>query len=228
MLERKMIDTIESLRWESVGEGRCRCIGCRQHGEIFDELKKSLQEKDLMPDEYFLCGIKEIENPENVRSVIYRCYVNFGNSEGIYLDIAADLRYADGTRKELDFATGKTLSEDAPAFRHMGEIAAECSLLLNGEGYKVSDGYVTNKVYANPYAEKPMTAKELIFALGFDSSKFFGKISENDMLERISGRHCDCSENEGEFILLPLNDKVVIDGEKRYMSCRKCGGYSHL
>lgn len=45
---------------------------------------------------------------------------------------------------------------------------------------------------------------------------------------RIAGiGHCDCN-NDAEFELLPINDISVIEGQKRYMVCRKCGGISHL
>ena len=45
---------------------------------------------------------------------------------------------------------------------------------------------------------------------------------------RISGTgHCACG-GDGEFVLLPANDPDVIQGGKRYMQCRKCGGWSHL
>lgn len=70
--------------------------------------------------------------------------------------------------------------------------------------------------------------KALIFALGFDSNKYFGKIFSGEMKERISGKgHCDCLGN-GEFILLPVDHPDVIEGGKRYMQCRKCGCWSHL
>lgn len=50
---------------------------------------------------------------------------------------------------------------------------------------------------------------------------------------RLGGHHCACGTDErgfseGEFELLPLNDKAVIEGGKAYMVCRKCGSCSHL
>ena len=45
---------------------------------------------------------------------------------------------------------------------------------------------------------------------------------------RIAGSgHCACGGN-GEFELLPLYAAEVKEGHKRYMFCRKCGGFSHL
>lgn len=45
---------------------------------------------------------------------------------------------------------------------------------------------------------------------------------------RIQGDgHCYCGGN-GEFELLPVGNSAVKEGQKRYMQCRKCGGWSHL
>lgn len=56
----------------------------------------------------------------------------------------------------------------------------------------------------------------------FKPSDFIGENS------RIAGEgHCSCGGN-GEFELLPEDDPDVVSGGKRYMVCRKCGGWSHL
>lgn len=45
---------------------------------------------------------------------------------------------------------------------------------------------------------------------------------------RIAGPgHCYCG-GDGEFDLLPITHPDVQAGGKRYMECRKCGGWSHL
>lgn len=85
-----------------------------------------------------------------------------------------------------------------------------------------------NKVYLHKGDAEEMTPLQLIYALGFDSNKYIGVISPVEMIERITGYHCDCGENKGEFDLLPVDDPSVVDGGKRYMKCRKCGAYSHL
>lgn len=85
-----------------------------------------------------------------------------------------------------------------------------------------------NKVYAHPFNRNPMTSEALAAAANiithnkpFTASDFEGEDS------RISGNHCYC-DGEGEFLLLPVHDATVVEGEKRYMKCLKCGGYSHL
>lgn len=56
----------------------------------------------------------------------------------------------------------------------------------------------------------------------FSPADFIGEGS------RIAGSNmCYCDDN-GEFELLPLNDPVVAEGQKRYMICRKCGAVEHL
>ena len=60
-----------------------------------------------------------------------------------------------------------------------------------------------------------------------EESGFLG-ITPREMEERIKGRHCNCEPNRGVFDLLPKDDPAVIEGGKRYMVCRNCGGWSHL
>ncbi|WP_152633129.1 hypothetical protein [Aliarcobacter butzleri] len=48
-------------------------------------------------------------------------------------------------------------------------------------------------------------------------------------LDRISGEHCNCGSNKGEFVLFPIDSKVNKEGGgKLYMKCRVCNGCSHL
>lgn len=58
----------------------------------------------------------------------------------------------------------------------------------------------------------------------------------NDRNFRLRGHMCDCGVNEnvagcptnGEFKLMPLKSLDVIEGQKAYMVCQKCGCVSHL
>lgn len=69
---------------------------------------------------------------------------------------------------------------------------------------------------------------KILFAMGFNTRKFYDKIDTRDALERIQGKgHCNCY-GDGTFDLLPITHPDVQDGMKRYMVCRKCGCYSHL
>ena len=84
----------------------------------------------------------------------------------------------------------------------------------------MNNSTIINKVY-HPGSDIPLTPKELAKEAGFN-------FRASDFPDRISGSgHCDCKEG-GEFELLPKDDPAVVEGQKRYMQCRICGGWSHL
>ena len=83
----------------------------------------------------------------------------------------------------------------------------------------MSNATIINKVFIKG-ADEPLTPKQLAVEAGLH-------FNESDYPARISGRHCYCVDG-GEFVLLPEDDPDVIAGEKRYMQCRVCGGWSHL
>lgn len=110
---------------------RVKKLGMATAQSVFNQLNTHLESKGMLPDEYFIFNENLNEFiPENVIDFI--CHTNFGSSEGIYIDIF--LRTDKG--KQISFATGKTLAEDADNFIVMSRIAAECSLMLNGWGRK--------------------------------------------------------------------------------------------
>lgn len=94
--------------------------------ELFNVINELLKKKGVLPDilDY---GI-EATNPVELRSYQFDVIgiVNFGGSEGIYLDI-----YADGivdnsnTHKKIELGTYKTLRDDIDAFKVMGDLNAE-------------------------------------------------------------------------------------------------------
>ena len=57
--------------------------------------------------------------------------------------------------------------------------------------------------------------------------------SSLDFPERLKGHHCSCGVTQegftkGIFKLLPVTSEEVQSGGKAYMTCIKCGGWSHL
>lgn len=132
------IKTIEVDRWESLPSGMVRHIGMISPQEAFNALEKHLEEVNLMPDDYFNCssyswpGITEL--PDYFQA---DCNVNWGGSEGIYLDISLLYRDENKQVQRFKLATGKTLGETGDDFLRMSRIAAECSMMLNGRGEKV-------------------------------------------------------------------------------------------
>lgn len=133
-------------RWSDPDEHhRVRHIGMAKWGEVFTYLKAALDERGLLPDEYFLCEADSLHRNRDDELPDYEfaeCIPNYGSSEGIYLDISL-VCLIEGRRQRVRFATGKTLDESVDAFFHMALAAAVSSLILNGRGchYK-SEGAV--------------------------------------------------------------------------------------
>lgn len=124
------LKTIEIDKYEPIPglTGISREVGQASKQEIFDQLKDHLEYVGMLPDEYFMMSTQQPEIiPENWRD--FSCNVSYGGSEGIYLDIS--LNTASGSQS---FITGKTLSDDVESFLNMSRVAAECNLMLNGNG----------------------------------------------------------------------------------------------
>lgn len=127
----RKIESLELEKWSEPDEtGHVHLVGMEKAQVAFDRLEAHLKDVGMMPDEYFLFNDSRFKNDDTLpwhRGVL--CNVEFGASEGIYLDICLLTDH-----KPVQFATGKTLREDADAFLWMHRIAAECSLMLNGGG----------------------------------------------------------------------------------------------
>lgn len=108
--------------------------GQRPAQEVFDELRQRLMETGHLPDEYFLFD-HDWENgrlwPEDGSLT---CTVDYGNNEGIYLDIA--MQYPDEKQKwqTKHFATGKTLGETDADMDRMYLIASAVTKAFHIEG----------------------------------------------------------------------------------------------
>ena len=85
----------------------------------------------------------------------------------------------------------------------------------------VNGGAVINNRVYYPGSDTPLTAKQLAYETDFTFNQF------NVTAQLSGGGHCDCKYG-GEFELLPKDDPDVVEGGKRYMQCRICGGWSHL
>lgn len=108
--------------------------GQRSAQEIYQELRYRLICIGYLPDEYFL--IDDAWNngrlyPEDAE-LSFR--VDFGASEGIYLDI--DLHYTneEGNRVKSHFATGKTLGETGSDLDRMYLTASACMKAFHTDG----------------------------------------------------------------------------------------------
>ena len=136
-------ETVQHTVWSEPDEQRrVRRLGTKTNGEVFEDLKQKLEMAGFMPDDYFIMSgeLKPDDKIPDFDEAV--CSVNFG-SEGIYLDI--DLKYLspENERRQVHFATGKTLGENTFDFYRMSLIAGECSMLLNGDGCTVGNNTKT-------------------------------------------------------------------------------------
>lgn len=133
------LHTLEVDKWEPGSRpGTVKHAGMISPQDAFDQLKKHLESVGLLPEEYFhgndSCWKEngfERELPDYLQA---ECFVNWGGSEGIYLDICLLFRDENRRLERLPFATGKTLGASGDDFLRMSRIAAECSMMLNGRG----------------------------------------------------------------------------------------------
>ena len=212
------METIDIFISKIDKDGLPRRCGMRSLVAIFNDLAEKLQNKGLISDLHFTFNKKQM-NLSDVTTASFLCYCSYGRNGGIFLDI--DLKT---DKFNLNFATGKTSNDDYLSYIHMNRIAAECAVLLNNDGKDIKIG---NRVYATPMSNTPLTLTELRYEFAFCNEEKAKMLTDVEMAERINGDLCNCC-GEGEFDLLPLNNEDVMEDQKRYMKCRKCGCWSHL
>ena len=79
--------------------------------EVYEELKHRLEGMGYLPDEYFLLDADWEGDKVIPRNVDLFCTTDYGDSEGIYLDVYLNWYGEDGKPVIKSFATGKTLGE---------------------------------------------------------------------------------------------------------------------
>lgn len=95
---------------------------------LVEQLKDHLEYLGMIPDDYF--KLSEAESDIIPADWLdFNSIVSFDGSDGIFLDIY--LNTSNGTQK---FASGKTLNTSTDSFIWLSRIAAECNLMLNGNG----------------------------------------------------------------------------------------------
>ena len=85
-------------------------IGQREAQEVFTELEHRLESIGMLPDEYFLLDSQWENGKEIPRGAEIFSTVQYGGSEGIYLDVSISWHEESG-KHVSSFATGKTLGE---------------------------------------------------------------------------------------------------------------------
>lgn len=171
-------------RWSAPDEHHyVKHLGMAKRGEVFRQLEKALEGMGLLPDEYFLSNGSDAEMEAELPDYDFvQCIPNYGESEGIYLDIVLVYRNEDGEPRSERFATGKTLDEDVDAFFRMSIVAAVCSLLLNGRG----------RVYQSEGAVLTLDKGENAFLRGYleSSAHLFSCAERQDLRSVLDKLQC--------------------------------------
>lgn len=125
---------IETERWEPSKEdpGRSEYIGQRTGQEVFEELRQRLENMGYLPDEYFLLDSEWEQGREIPKSADIFCTTDYGESEGIYLDVYLKW-YADGKPVTKSFITGKTLGESGDDLDRMFLISSAITKAFHGD-----------------------------------------------------------------------------------------------
>lgn len=100
--------------------------------EVFKELKYRLESQGYLPDEYFLLDIKWENGREIPKDADIFCTVDYGESEGIYIDIYLKW-YEDGRPVTKNFITGKTLDESGDVLDRMFLTASAVTKAFHGD-----------------------------------------------------------------------------------------------
>ena len=136
---------IETRIWEPVPEkpGMVRIVSRRKALDVFHDLEEALREADLYPDDYLLIGSEfDNENAEMPEMSDLICYAQWGNNEGIYLEvIIVTLDKEKNCYVRKSFATGKTLADDSASYDRMQYIAGYIYKLFFGS-HQQSPRYV--------------------------------------------------------------------------------------
>ena len=129
---------IEMEIWEPVPENprKVKFAGTRTAQEVFAELKHRLESTGYLPDEYFLLSSKWEDGSRRIPegAQIFNT-VDYGGSEGIYIDIY--LKWFDAEKnKDLteSFITGKTLGETEFDLDRMNLIASAVTKAFHSDG----------------------------------------------------------------------------------------------
>ena len=101
--------------------------------EVYEELKHRLEGMGYLPDEYFLLDDVWEDGKVIPRNANLFCTTDYGDSEGIYLDVYLKWYGEDGKPVIKTFATGKTLGESGSDMDRMFLISSAITKAFHGE-----------------------------------------------------------------------------------------------
>ena len=105
----------------------------RSGQEVYEELKHRLENMGYLPDEYFLLDAGWEDGKVIPRNADLFCTTDYGDSEGIYLDVRLIWYGEDGKPVIKTFATGKTLGESSSDMDRMFLISSAITKAFHGE-----------------------------------------------------------------------------------------------
>ena len=108
-------------------------LGGRTGQEVYEELKHRLEGMGYLPDEYFLLDDVWEDGKVVPRDADLFCTTDYGDSEGIYLDVRLIWYGEDGKPVIKTFATGKTLGESGSDMDRMFLISSALTKAFHGE-----------------------------------------------------------------------------------------------
>ena len=101
--------------------------------EVYEELKHRLEGMGYLPDEYFLLDADWEDGRVIPKGADLFCTTDYGDSEGIYLDVYLKWYGEDGKPVTKSFATGKTLGESGSDMDRMFLISSAITKAFHGE-----------------------------------------------------------------------------------------------
>ena len=101
--------------------------------EVYEELKHRLEGMGYLPDEYFLLDADWEDRRVIPRNADLFCTTDYGDSEGIYLDVYLKWYGEDGKPVIKSFATGKTLGESGADMDRMVLISSAITKAFHGD-----------------------------------------------------------------------------------------------
>lgn len=101
--------------------------------EVYEELKHRLEGMGYLPDEYFQLDADWEDGRVIPRNADLFCATDYGDSEGIYLDVYLKWYGEDGKPVIKTFATGKTLGESGSDMDRMFLISSAITKAFHGE-----------------------------------------------------------------------------------------------
>ena len=101
--------------------------------EVYEELKHRLEGMGYLPDEYFMLDADWEDGRVIPRNADLFCTTDYGDSEGIYLDVYLKWYGEDGKSVIKSFATGKTLGESGSDMDRMFLISSAITKAFHGE-----------------------------------------------------------------------------------------------